>query len=238
MYNICTRTLRSFIDERSVLEKFNAWKAMGVEHGVAGVMDSILIDCLGVIFTGNGLQIHILGDNIRLWKHSEVDKGESVRSKGVGEVQTYLVILAWHLNNSLLQSQALPCFLSFKSLVLSHMKRSSKRLALVSWWSRQSHEVLKGYDWADIRGIGKWSLHVFLYEFMWNPCNHCVQNGTISQCTYSDSEKEKLFLIKLMKMWSWSLIQLKNNESLWVWVCEYVCEWVSEWVAKRWKTHR
>lgn len=166
MYNIRTRTLRSFIDERSVLEKFIAWKAMGVDHGVAWVKDSILMDCLGVIFTGNGLQIHVLGDNIRLWKYSEVDKGESVRSKGVRKVQTYLVILAWHLNTLLLRSESLPCLLSFKSLVLSPIRRCSKRFALVSSWTRQSHEVAKGYDWVDIRGIEKWSLHVFLYRFM------------------------------------------------------------------------
>ena len=50
MYEMCTRTLRSFIDDKGVLEKFGAWEVMGVDDWVAWVKDSILVDCLGDIF--------------------------------------------------------------------------------------------------------------------------------------------------------------------------------------------
>jgi hypothetical protein len=80
MYEMCTRTLRSFIDDKGVLEKFGAWEVMGVDDWVAWVKDSILVDCLGDIFVEKRLQIYDLDDNTRLWKHSEVGKGESVMS--------------------------------------------------------------------------------------------------------------------------------------------------------------
>ncbi len=80
MYEMCTRTLRSFIDDKGVLEKFGAWEVMGVDDWVAWVKDSILVDCLGDNFVEKRLQIYDLDDNTRLWKHSEVEKGESVMS--------------------------------------------------------------------------------------------------------------------------------------------------------------
>lgn len=39
-----------------------------------------MIDQLGVIFRGKGLRIYDLDDNTRLWRHSEVEIGESVMS--------------------------------------------------------------------------------------------------------------------------------------------------------------
>jgi hypothetical protein len=43
MYEICITTLRSFIDDKGVLEKFIASKVMGKEDGVARVLDSIQV---------------------------------------------------------------------------------------------------------------------------------------------------------------------------------------------------